>query len=771
MTIRRPGLGRALATLLLLFQLTLAVSPVSAVDAGSQPVFFAVRVNGEDHGTVRLVQAVDGRLFARQADLAQWRLRPPPSATVKALGEDHVPLDAFSGTELRIDSAQQSIEIQVPARFFELTRLNPSGPQAQAPQPVSAGGFLGYDVSFDETAGARSVGGLFEVGAFGSMGVFTTSLLMQGRRATRLDSTLTRDFPESMETLRLGDTFGASGLWGRSVRFGGLRFGTNFATAPTLSTLPMPGLSGEAVLPSATDLYIDGVLRQTVNVPAGPFRIDGLPVLSGQGEVRLVVRDLLGREQVITLPYYASTSLLRAGLVDHSFEIGRIRNGYGSRADHYGRLAAVYQHRRGLSDRLTGEMRLEWLEDQYAAGIGGSGVLGELGVVSAAGAFSSGPNGSGRLMQAAFERIAMRGPSFALRGQWTTPAFNQLGQPPGEPAVARRLSASAGVPTGWGGSVSGGFVSTVARDRAPVEVATLGYTQTLGRSAALVLNGARSFSGDGATTVSLTLVIGLGNGMSAAGSVMRQDGGTVSQLQVQRNLQSGDDTGFRALVGDGPTGQRAEAGVIRQSSIGSFIAEAANLSGTTSVRAGVTGGLTLLAGRPFLSRRLGEGFGVVHVPDFPGVAVYVNNRLAARTDPQGYAILTDLLPYQANPVRIETSDLPIDTAIDTTQLQAVPHFRSGVMLRFPVRRSASALVRLVLEDGEPIPLGAEVMLEGGAEPFIVANDGEVYLTGLSTQNRLSATWNGQRCTFDVDPGDRLGQLPRIGPVLCAGVRR
>ena len=603
------------------------------------------------------------------------------------------------------------------------------------------------------------------------MGVFTTSVLMQGPQAIRLDSTLTRDFPESMQTLRLGDTYGASGLWGRAVRFGGLRFGTNFATAPTLSTIPMPGLSGEAVLPSATDLYIDGVLRQTVNVPAGPFRIDGLPVLSGQGEVRLVVRDLLGREQVITLPYYASTSLLSAGLDDYSIEVGRIRNAYGKVGDDYGRLAAVYQHRRGLTDRLTGEMRFEWLTDQYTAGVGGSGVLGDLGVVTAAGAVSNGPNGSGQLVQAAFERLSMRGPSFSVRAQWATPEFTQLGQPQGELATVRRVSAAAGVPSGLGGSLSGGYVGTVTRDRPPVEVATLGYTQSIGRSAALLLTGARSISGTSSTSVSLTLVMGLDERTSAAGSVMRQDSAMNSQLQVQRNLQGGDDTGYRVLVGDNTMGRRVEAGVIRQTPIGSFSADVANLAGTTSVRAGATGGLTLIGGRPFLSRRLGEGFGLVHVPDFPGVSVYVNNRLASRTDDQGYAILPELLAYQANPVRIEISDLPIDTTIETTQLQAVPHYRSGVLLSFPVRRSASALVRLVLDDGTPMPLGAEVVLDGATEPFLVANDGEVYLTGLSARNRVSATWNGQRCTFDVDPGDSLGQLPRIGPVVCAGVRR
>ena len=736
-----------------------------------RPVLYGVRVNGEEQSTVRLLQAPDGRLFVRRADLERWRLQAPPAQALRAFDEEHLPLDAFSGAEVRVDALSQSLEIVLPARFFDATTLSASSPRADAPQPVSPGGFFGYDLYYDGTAGGRGLSGLLEAGAFGAFGVFTSSMLMQGERAIRLETTLTRDFPASMQTLRLGDTFGASGLWGRSVRFGGLRFGTNFGTAPTVSTLPIPALSGEAVLPSVTDLYVDGVLRQTSNVPAGPFRIDGVPVLSGQGEVRLVVRDLLGREQVITLPYYASSQLLRAGLSDRSLEVGWLRNAFGLRGNDYGRLAGVYQHRRGLSDTFTGEARLEVLPDQRTAGLGGSAVIGGVGVLSAAGAISSGPDGSGRLLQAGFERQSMRGPSVAVRAQWASPAFTQLGQPQGEPAPARRLSIGAGVPTGFGGSLTAGYASTIWRDRAPVEVATIGFGANVGRTAALFLNAARSFGETGSTTVSLTLVAGLGARTSGSANVMRQDGETWSQMQLQRNLQGGDDVGWRVLVGDGVPGRRAEAGVIRQTPVGSFSAEAASLAGSTYVRAGVSGAVTVLGGRPFLTRRIGEGFGVVHVPDFPGVGVYVNNRLVSRTDARGYAILPELLPYQSNPVRIETADLPIDTTIDATQLQAVPYYRSGVMLRFPVRRSAGALIRLVLEDGGPMPLGAQVLLEGAAEPFEVAYEGEVYVTGLSARNRLVATWAGQRCEFDVEPGERLGLLPRIGPLLCAGVRR
>ena len=53
------------------------------------------------------------------------------------------------------------------------------------------------------------------------------------------------------------------------------------------------------------------------------------------------MRDLLGREQVISQPYYASSLLLREGLIDDSNEIGFVRNDFGIRSNDYGRFVTT----------------------------------------------------------------------------------------------------------------------------------------------------------------------------------------------------------------------------------------------------------------------------------------------------------------------------------------------------------------------------------------------------------------------------------------------
>jgi hypothetical protein len=77
------------------------------------------------------------------------------------------------------------------------------------------------------------------------------------REAVRLDSTWTLDFPERLATLRVGDAISASGAWGRSVRFGGVQFGTNFSTQPTLVTTPLLYAQGEAIVPSTVDVFVN----------------------------------------------------------------------------------------------------------------------------------------------------------------------------------------------------------------------------------------------------------------------------------------------------------------------------------------------------------------------------------------------------------------------------------------------------------------------------------------------------------------------------------
>ncbi len=752
----------------------------AAASGRAAAVLFDVDINREPVGNTRLARLPDGRLAARRVDLVAWRLRiPEGAASAEFAGDPHVPLDAFSGVKIVIDEAQQRLSIEVPAAYFETSQLLATPPRPPAPTRPSPGGFANYDLYYSRSWGdplgatARSFSGQLEAAAFSRFGVASSGLLVRGfgvePTAVRLDSTWTVDLPDRVRTLTIGDTIGTSGLWGRPLRFGGLRYGTNFATNPTFVTFPLPAMRGEAVLPSVTELYVDGVLRQSSQLPSGPFSISNVPVVTGRGEVRLVTRDLLGREQVITLPYYASSQLLRAGLVDDAFEVGWIRNNFGLRSNDYGRFVSTYQHRRGFTDLLTGEFRLEALADQQTAGAGAVVSLPPFGVLTAAGALSRGPAGTGQLAYLGFERQTRTGLSFGLRSQWTTPAFLQLGLQPGQLPPAMQLSANVGVSLGVGGSVGLGYVRQDNRDRSDAQIGSLSYNLPLGSASALVLSGFRTFDETRSAAVSLTFVSALDSATSASATLSRPQDPRV-QYQLQRGLPEGAGAGFRLLTAGGAEESRIEGGVALQNDTATFLAEGSRAGNTTAYRANLSGSVAVLDGMGFLARRLGDSFGVVHVPGFSDVEVLVNNQPAGRTDAAGYAVLPRLLPYQSNPVRLEIAQLPMDTSIGTAEIDAVPYSRSGLVLKFPVERRRGALVRLVLDDGTPMPVGAQVTLfDRRGESFPVAARGEVFVNGLSQRNRMVAEWRGQRCAFRVNLENDGPVQPRIGPITCGGV--
>ena len=114
-----------------------------------------------------------------------------------------------------------------------------------------------------------------------------------------------------------------------------------------------------------------------------------------------------------------------------------------------------------------------------------------------------------------------------------------------------------------------------------------------------------------------------------------------------------------------------------------------------------------------------------------------------------------------------------DNTIDILQLDAVPYFRSGLVLKFPVKRSRGALLTVVLENGEPLPAGAQVQIIGDNilknQLFPTGMRGEVYLTGLEADNRLRVTLKEQSCEFALPFPETTDPQPHLGTYTCTGV--
>ena len=112
-------------------------------------------------------------------------------------------------------------------------------------------------------------------------------------------------------------------------------------------------------MPSTVDVYVNNALVSRQSVPPGPFSITNIPIVSGTGEAQLVVRDLLGREQVITQPFYGAATLLKEGLADYSYELGAQRQNFGQTSSDYAKALASATYRKGVTESFTAELHGE----------------------------------------------------------------------------------------------------------------------------------------------------------------------------------------------------------------------------------------------------------------------------------------------------------------------------------------------------------------------------------------------------------------------------
>jgi len=760
--------------------------PPAPADTGAErdELLLQVELNAQGLGeTVLVLRDREGRISVPADNLDRWRLRRPRAAPYFHAGLPYYVLDAISGVTYVYDAARQRLDISAPAGAFTASQFVNAELRNPPPTVSQPGAFLNYTFFASRASAESSYAGQFEAGVFSPYGVLIAGLLAQDsgetRNVVRLDTTWTTDFPERLSTLRLGDAVNVPGAWGRAVRFGGVQYSTNFATQPGFVTFPSVASNGQAALPSTVDVFVNNALVAQKTVPPGPFSITNIPTVNGSGNVQLVVRDLFGREQIISQPFYASVNLLKAGLEDFSYEAGFERNNFGTESADYGHALATATYRRGLTDQMTGEVRGEAARGLLVAGLSANYLFTDVGVLSAtavasggSGSDSGGGSGSGTLAGLGFQRQTGHFSVFA-QAQWSTASFRQIGSTPDNPVPSRQLSASAGYQFDRFGSVGVTYVAQDFRTKDNIHLLSANYSVGIGSWGFVSFSAAKSYGPHGDVALGATLTVPIGDRTVAAAAYnavrSRSEGDTRdASFTLQRSVPAGEGYGYRVVA---HTHDEYEASGTWQNNVGTYTLDATRFEGSNAARVSAAGGIGYIGGHVFASRQITDSFGVVKVADYPDVGVLQDNQPVGRTDADGYAVLPQLRAYDLNRVSIAERDLPLDAQVDKLKMEAVPYFRSGLLLDFPVRRSHGATLIVVLDDGAPIPSGAIVRVVGRDEEFPVALNGEAYVTGLAERNRLSAAWKGRSCEFDAEVPRTADPLPSLGTFVCHGVAR
>lgn len=743
----------------------------STTGLGGMDVYLEVSLNGAHRGLAHFVD-LNGTLWASAATLRELGFVLPASTPDPAL------LTGLSGVQLHYDAGHQTVTISAPLRMLQLDTAVLNSPENSRPKATASPGLLlNYDVY--GTAGQHNVHTLStftELRAFDSHGVFSTTALSQltrngdgwNSRSVRLDSSWSTSFPDSLLTLRVGDTLTDALSWSRSTRIAGIQLGTNFALQPYLITAPLPAFLGSATLPSNVQLYVNGVEQYNGKVPAGPFQLNTIPNISGAGNAQVVLTDALGRATTLNFSLYDEHDLLKQGLSAWSAELGTVRENYGLNSFTYGHdPVGSGTWRYGVSDQFTIEAHGEATPGLTNAGAGGAWLLGTAGgVLSASLARSEHARQGGTLYSLGYSWRDNRF-NFAVSGIRTRGNYSDVATLYGPPPPSISAQAIAGYSTAYWGSFGVSYLHLRYPQQDASRYGSAYWYRSLGRALSLNISLNQNLDKASDRSVFLIATLALDNNITVSSTVQRDGNRTGFVLDANQSPPSQGGFSWRAgLRQDGD--QHGAQGELDY--LGRYGQVAVGVNSIGDTRYGymsATGALVLMGGGMFAARYINNGFAVISTGGVANMPVKLENNPIGTTDRNGMLLVSPLNAYQDNHLSIDPMDLPANVRIDQVVALTTPTDRAGTLVHFTIVPVKAASVMLEDADGQPLPIGSRVALAGQPETgAMVGFDGTVYLDTLSKHNTLIVHTPTGICRASFDYQNDSQGIPLIGPLVC-----
>jgi outer membrane usher protein len=570
---------------------------------------------------------------------------------------------------------------------------------------------------------------------------------------------------------------------------GGITLGRDNSLDPYYQQYHVPAFTGSATLSSTAELYVNGMLQRTYELNPGMFRIDGLPVTAGRGDILVRVRDELGQVVDLNRSYYLSTQLLAAGRHDFRLTSGLKRRDLDGRVT-YADWAAVGGHRVGVTEWLTLGTFAEGDRDSIAGGGEislGAPVLGELNL---SGAVSRDRAATLGYAASASWSLTMRHLSLSASGQWRGETYHGLEDPPGNRTQPWSARAFIGVPLGGIGSFA---IEAAAQDLIEVTLPSSAFElpaiveSRVGRigmrTDVRVLRGvnlrASAYWTRNVTSKerywegTVGLVLSPGARVSMSAEMTRDRQRDLLLTDVNRPLSRDRGLGFR-LRGVGPLNareQRVQGQLDMQNSLArATVTHERDFTGNSSSSAFLEGGIIQVGPAVALSRPVNSSFALVKVPDVRGVTVYRDHDVVGRTGRAGRFLVPDLQAYYGNVLSIEDTDLPLDVLVNQTRQVVAPPFRGGATVVFPTKRLRAYTGTVRLDPWPSTRARYGTIFFRRAETELTSPlgaDGSFYLDGAEPgPYDVEIEMGDASCRLTVTVPAGTGMTTPIGEIVC-----
>ncbi len=212
--------------------------------------------------------------------------------------------------------------------------------------------------------------------------------------------------------------------------------------------------------------------------------------------------------------------------------------------------------------------------------------------------------------------------------------------------------------------------------------------------------------------------------------------GLYGTLLEDNNLSYSMQTGY-AGGGDGNSGGTGYAALNYRGGYGNANVGYSRSDGIKQLYYGLSGGVLAHADGITLSQPMNDTVVLIKAPGADGVKV--ENQTGVRTDWRGYAVLPYATEYRENRVALDTNTLANNVDLDDAVVSIVP--THGAIARAEFKASVGMKLLMTLtHNGKPVPFGAIAAAVDSQTSSIVADNGQVYLSGMPLAGKVRAKW-------------------------------
>lgn len=744
-------------------------------------------INQYETGDVAAVTFRQGQYSVAARALQQAGIKP------EKLTSEDVNLSVLPGVKVQYQSESQRLRIDVPAEWLQPQFLSADETRLRYPAQSNAGALLNYDIYASRSDnGGNQLSAGNELRVFSPYGYLSNSGLLRqsslsngldgGSGYLRYDTTLGNFDEQHALSWRAGDLITAALAWSNSVRIGGIQVARDFSLRPDIVTYPLPQFSGEAAVPTTVDLFINGNRSASTQVRPGPFTVSNMPFINGAGEATIITQDAQGRQVSLTLPFYASSALLKPGLSDYSLAAGAVRQDYGRKNFSYAEAVASGSYRYGVSDYLTLESHAEGASSLALGGVGSVVKLAHYGVLNTSYTQSSMKGESGQQLSWGYQysysafsigtQHTLRSAGFANLALYDNAIHSTRSEDDADNiapsfSLSRRSSQySTSLSMNQYGNIGAAYIDITDQQDYRTRLLNLSWSRSLWSGSNFTLSASKNIGGDGWSSA-LSLTVPLGSYSNAGISTERTgEGRTRQQVSYSRGMPSDGGFGWDLAYANQPGADSyQQASVNWRNTLLQTKAGFYGSSNNYTQWADMSGSLVTMDGSLFASNEISDAFVLVSTNRFPHVKVSYENQPIGETDSRGYLLIPRVISYYPAKYEINTLDLPANVAAIDTERHLSVQRKSGYLVTFPLKEVRPLTLTLRDPQGKPIPVSSQVQQDGRALTY-VGWDGMVYLEDVNAGAQLTITTpDGQRCQATA-PTTPVAGATSPYPLIC-----